>query len=366
MKNTSRARIDEKLSISDSTFQEPLYGFSVVFRRTRFILFIFSIFLFFLYINYNIKYKISLSEEFVIENIDFLNNGDNWPYYFTIILAVFWSMFAFSLQGIFRSGDTFKATRDLESFTGISVFGEIPLAPFSRRGRLANYLSTRPISTFSEAVRNLRTSIMFSEVDNSPRVILMASSIPGEGKTSQSVALAHSYAIMGNKVLLIEGDLRRRSFKEYFDLKHDRGLISLLSASDSLQDIIHSDEQLRIDILLAEATNLNPLDIFSSIQFKELIRDLGKAYDVIVIDSPPVLYVADARVLGSLVDCVVFCVRWNRTTRAQVAQSLRAFSSVNVQVSGLTLSQVNYQKARMYGEVTGDLQDKHVGNYYTD
>ena len=108
----------------------------------------------------------------------------------------------------------FRSPQDLEQATGVKVLAQIPRAPVTKRRRLIRYLTTKPSSAFAESVRNLRTSVMLSNVDTPPQVIMITSSLPGEGKTTQSLALAQSFASMNHRVLLIEGDIRRRTFQD--------------------------------------------------------------------------------------------------------------------------------------------------------
>src|SRR6056297_1700675 len=103
--------------------------------------------------------------------------------------------------------------------------GQVPQIPMSKRSQLISYLKNKPTSAASEAIRNLRTSVLLSNIDTPPRVIMSTSSIPGEGKTTQSLALAHNFVGLGRKVLLIEGDIRRRAFSEYFKNTPEGGLL---------------------------------------------------------------------------------------------------------------------------------------------
>ncbi len=243
----------------------------------------------------------------------------------------------------------FRTARELEVHTGYTVLGQIPQIPARGRKKILKYLSNKPTSAAAESVRNLRTSVLLSNVDNPPKVILSTSSIPGEGKTTNSLALAHNLVGLGKSVLLIEGDIRRRTFAQYFDDLPDRGLVAALAGDQPLQELLHYSVELGADMLVGDKTKVNAADIFSSDKFKALIETVRTHYDVIIIDSPPVLVVPDARILAQISDAVLFSVHWDKTTRHQVDEALRMFHNSNQRITGLVLSQINAKRMKKYG-----------------
>ena len=245
----------------------------------------------------------------------------------------------------------FRATDDLERLTGISVLGRIPRDSAAKPRRLLKHLISKPTSALAEAVRDLRTSVLLSNVDHEPQIIMLVSSVPGEGKTTQSVALAETLAGMRKRVLLIEGDLRRRTLDRYFGAEEGRpGLVSAVAGRAELASAIHSDKESGIDVLLGERTKINAADFFSSDRFQSTLHQLRQNYDVILIDTPPVLVVPDARLIAQYADAVLYVVRWGSTLRNAVRQGLAALASVNVKVTGLVLSQIDPGQAERYGE----------------
>jgi len=149
--------------------------------------------------------------------------------------------------------------------------------------------------------------------------------------------------------LLIEGDIRRRAFTEYFNQKPKGGLLSALQGDVPISDLVFFDERLGADVLMGEKSSVNAADIFSSDKFKAFIDRARDSYDFVIIDTPPVLVVPDARVIGQLVDAIIFSVHWNKTSKSQVVDSLRQFSSVNLKVTGLVLAQVDPKGMKRYG-----------------
>lgn len=244
----------------------------------------------------------------------------------------------------------FRTPEDLEAATGHAVFGQIPKMPLRRRGSLITYLNDKPTSAAAEAIRNLRTSVLLSDIDQSPQIIMSTSAVPGEGKTTQSISLAHNLAGLGKKVLLIEGDIRRRTFAEYFDFGDSPGgLVSALTDKRPLEELVVRAPGMDVDVLRGEKASINAADLFSSDRFQEFLQELRQTYDYIVIDTPPVLVVPDARVIGQFVDAVIFSIAWDRTSKTQVTEALRQFESVGIRVHGLVLAQIDPKGMKRYG-----------------
>lgn len=245
--------------------------------------------------------------------------------------------------------NTIRTAEDLEDLTGYTVLGQIPTIPAKRRSNVLKYLTDKPTSAAAEAVRNLRTSTLLSNVDHPPQVIMSTSSIPGEGKTTQSISLAQNLSGLGKRVLLVEGDIRRRVFAEYFDIKGKRGLLSVLSGQSQLAEVAVYNDQLGADILVGEKSQTNAADVFSSDAFKNFLALARQQYDYIIIDTPPVLVVPDARVIGQSVDAILYTVRWDSTTKRQVSQGIKSFASVGLRITGLVLGQISPRGMKRYG-----------------
>jgi len=241
-----------------------------------------------------------------------------------------------------------RSAGDLEAVSGHVVLGQIPVMPDRNRTNLLPYLSKNPTSAVAEAVRNVRTSILLSGVDRTPQVISLTSSVPGEGKTTITLALAQNLTLMGKKVLVIEGDNRRRMFREYLGASKAAGLVSVLLGEAELTETVQPVPGLG-DVLLGEKTNVNAADLFSSTAFAGFLQKAREIYDIVLIDTPPVLVVPDARIIAQHVDSVVFVVRWDRTPETQVQDSLHMLETVNARISGMVLSQIDPRGMRRYG-----------------
>lgn len=241
----------------------------------------------------------------------------------------------------------FRTARDLERHSGLTVLGQIPQFPVRNRKKVLPYLSEKAASAGAEAIRNLRTSVLLSNVDSSPKLIMCTSAIPGEGKTTNTLALAQNLAGLGKSVLVIEGDIRRRTFTQHFGSLPKKGIVSVLAKDITLQEAVHSEQG--IDVLVGEKTSVNAADVFSSESFKNLLQDVRQKYDIVIIDTPPVLVVPDARVIAQYADAVLFMVKWDSTSQQQVDEALRLFKNSNQRITGLVLTQINPRRMKAYG-----------------
>ncbi|SFE71928.1 GumC family protein [Roseivivax sediminis] len=245
--------------------------------------------------------------------------------------------------------NTFRDATGTERVTGYPVMGQIPLFPAKERKKAVAYITEKPTSAAAEALRNLRTSLLLSNVDKPPQVVLVSSSIPGEGKTTLAMTLAKNFTGMDKRVLLIEGDIRRRTFEQYIDARKSGSLVSVISGETGIEDAIVHDEATGLEVLMAEKSPVNAADLFSSQRFADFLVEARKHYDHIIIDTPPVLVVPDARVIAQVTDAVLFVIRWDHTSRAQVNEALQMFESVNHPVTGVVLNQISAQGMKRYG-----------------
>ncbi len=247
------------------------------------------------------------------------------------------------------SQNTFRVAEDLEAKTGYAVIGQIPVIPSRSRKKVLTYLRNKPNSAAAEAIRNLRTSLLLANLDKPPKIIMSTSSIPGEGKTTQSIALAQNLAGLNKKVLLLEGDIRRRVMNEYFDIPDKSGFLSVMLGDVALDQALTHLPDMGIDVLLGETSQANAADIFSSDRFAEFLSVLRESYDYIIIDTPPVLVVTDARIIGRWVDTTIYTVKWDSTPHRQVLDGLKSLEQVNIKVAGLVLGQISARGMKRYG-----------------
>ncbi|MGX0904228.1 succinoglycan biosynthesis transport protein ExoP [Roseovarius sp. MBR-79] len=263
------------------------------------------------------------------------------------VLGVMFGIALVLLRELRKTG--FRTSDDLERHTGVVVMGQVPVIPGSKRRDILSYMKDKPTSAAMEAVRNLRTSLLLSNVDNPPQVIVSTSSIPGEGKTTNAIALAYNFIGLGKKVLLIEGDIRRRTLNEYFEGGGKHGLVSLLGGERSVDEVIFRPDAFEADVILGDKSRTNAADLFSSERFREFMAQMRTQYDIIIIDTPPVLVVPDARIIAQQADALLFSVRWDSTSHAQVTEAMRQLQTSNIRPTGLILSLISPQGMKRYG-----------------
>lgn len=250
--------------------------------------------------------------------------------------------------------DVFRTTAELQASTKRAVLGQIPKLNKRLVSNIGQYLNKNPTSVFAESVRNFRTSITMVDADQSPKVIMLTSSVPSEGKSTTSISLAHSFVGVNKKVLLIDADIRRRSLETYLSVQADVGLVDFLVGDVSVDECILKSEELGFDILLGgHEPRLSAADIFASINFEKMIADLRQRYDYIVIDTPPVLVVPDARIIAQNVDASIYVVLWDATQKMEVRNGLRELQSVGVDATGLVLTSVDHRGMSRYGYGSG-------------
>ncbi len=248
---------------------------------------------------------------------------------------------------------TFRSPSDLEKRTGTTVLAAIPIAGKRRRPKqvIADFLK-RPNTHLAEAVRNLRTSILHSNLDQPPKVVMFTSTVPGEGKTTTAMLVAITSRQMGRSAVIVDCDLRQRTVARMFAGERDRaGLFAVLEGRATIEEAIVEEAETGLHVLTPEPSEIaqgNPADILSSLRFRRLIQELRARYDIVILDTPPALVVTDARIVGMLADAVVYLVRWGHTNRNAVLQGLRELGNVNTRVAGVALSMVDEAKAAKY------------------
>ena len=242
-----------------------------------------------------------------------------------------------------------------EEMFGENVFGALPLieqtakAEGSATGASSLAASLSPHSTYMEAVRAIRTSISLSQLREPPKVILVTSSIAGEGKSTFSVNLATTYAQSGKKTLLIDTDLRRGLLRMRLNIPRSKGLSELLAGVEA-EPTIHAINGIPNLYLLATGTPPpNPTDLLSSASMREWIDRLRNSYDCIILDSAPVLPVTDSVALNSDVDVTVILGRSNYTEKVQVRRAFQILSRNSNHFIGLVLNGLDPRDASSSG-----------------
>ncbi|HYC87589.1 MAG TPA: polysaccharide biosynthesis tyrosine autokinase [Thermoanaerobaculia bacterium] len=217
-------------------------------------------------------------------------------------------------------------------------------------------------SPIAEAYRAFRTSLLLASA-NSPKVIVITSSFAREGKTTTSVNLATVLAQMGKPVLLLDADLRRPRLQKVFTGKMNLGLVNYLAANIPLDDIIQPTDVTNLSVVLSGPIPPNPSELLASDRMKHLIAEMRAKYAYVIFDSPPVLAVTDAIVLGAAADGVVLTVHGGKTPRELVQRSAERLRQANIPVLGallnnLDLHQYGYTYKKGYYEYYESADDE--------
>jgi capsular exopolysaccharide synthesis family protein len=205
-----------------------------------------------------------------------------------------------------------------------------------------------PKSTASEAYRGLRTSILFSSADKKPRVIMITSAGPLEGKTLTSANMAVTMAQSHQSVILIDGDLRRPRLHQIFQISHKRGLSGILVGTDAPADVIVETSIKRLHFLPAGHIPPNPSELIGSKVMERFIARLKKKFEIILIDTPPLTAVTDAVALSQFVDGVMLVLRTGITPRQVVKHSLEQLQTAKANILGVVLNAVSTGKDSYY------------------
>lgn len=286
-----------------------------------------------------------------------------------ILMLVFMSSGALGIALVFvldALDNSFRSSEEVEAATGVNVLGLVPMLK-SWRGKsdgLHNYVIKKPASAVTESIRTLHTSILLSHVDEPPKKILITSSQPGEGKTSLAVGLGRLQAITGRKVLIIDADVRRPKVHKLLGLNGKPGLVELLIGDASIEEVLQKDEASGADVITTETFASNPPDLFGSKRMAQLLDNLAESYDLVILDSPPVSAVSDARILAGLSDTTVFVVRWGGARREVVTRALRQIAETGGHLAGVVVSMVNVKKHARYGYGDSGQYSGAVRKYY--
>ena len=194
-----------------------------------------------------------------------------------------------------------------------------------------------PSSPTAEAVRRLRTNLQYLDVDHPPRVLAVAGSVPGEGKTTLACDLAVALAAGGSRVLLVEADLRRPAVAQRFGVPREVGLTDVLAGRIDLLDAARPTLS-GVTVLASGPLVPNPSELLASGRMRRLVAEAGERFDHVVVDTAPLLTVSDATAVAPLVDGVLLACRWGRTSRSELAQSTEILRSVSARALGAVLT----------------------------
>lgn len=231
---------------------------------------------------------------------------------------------------------TIRQPQVLRTLTGVPVLGVIPFEKSAKKSPLISEGQARSIR--AEAFRQLRTNLQFVDVERPVRVLVVTSSVADEGKSTTATNLAVSFSESGRQVLLIEADLRRPRVADYLGLERAVGLTNVLAGQVDIDDVLQPWGRGGLSVLPSGSIPPNPSELLGSPRMLELLEQLKSRFEVIVIDTPPLLPVTDAAVAAAHADGAVLVARYGKATRGQVTTAVRSLQSVDARLLGTILN----------------------------
>jgi capsular exopolysaccharide synthesis family protein len=274
------------------------------------------------------------------------------------------ALLALLIEGLNRR---VHSARQLERLFGLKVLDVVPRLGSQGQGRQQiGYLKQKPFSAYAEALRSIHTTVHLSNPDGPPRVVMVGSALSGEGKTTFAVGLATTAAQWGQRVLLLDLDLRHPCIARLTaEPQKGGGLMEFLSGRRTLADSIERTEG-GFDCLGLHQRPDNPTSLLGGATVRQLIEELRAGYDLVVIDSPPVLAVTDSRIIASLADKVVFVCHWRQTTLSAVQRAVQILRDARADICGMVLLQVNSRKYLLFDNEDGSNYYGKIKKYYVE
>jgi succinoglycan biosynthesis transport protein ExoP len=262
-----------------------------------------------------------------------------------VISGITWAFIREALDNTFNTADAIEEKLNIPSLGITSVVKK------KKRNVIpeTQYLHDSH-SVFADNINTIRTSLLFSNIDNPPKIILVTSATGSEGKSTLATNLATSFSNLG-KTLLLEVDLHKPSIAKSFGIKSKAGLTDILCTPlGGQQDIVHSVNDQKLSIIASGKIIRNPLELLSSNKFEELLARFKQHYDYIILDGPPTLPISDSCILANKVDGVIFAVKAESTKVKAAKEAISRLQKLNANVIGAVLTTADPKKMSYYGE----------------
>jgi capsular exopolysaccharide synthesis family protein len=252
--------------------------------------------------------------------------------------------------------DSVKSPDEVREQFGLSVVGTIPGIkdsdlPGENGAEVARRLATHfdPRSPVAEAYRSLRTNLAFARAHEAMRILVLTSPGPADGKSTTVANLAITFAQQGQRTLLIDGDLRRAVLDKMFKVPRSPGLTDVLVGRQRLHDVVHPTEIEHLSVVGSGPFPPNPSELLGSSAMRDVLRDAQTEFDVVLIDSPPLLAVTDAAVLATMADGAILVIRVGATAKAAVRRAVAQLQTVHGRVVGAVLNDVDLRSGAFSG-----------------
>jgi succinoglycan biosynthesis transport protein ExoP len=265
-------------------------------------------------------------------------------------------------------------SEDVEKLLGVPHLGSIPTVASTLDGQKAGdkakmsptrYVVDKPLSSFAESFRNLRTSILFSRIGEPIRTVAITSALPGEGKTTTCICLGRVMAMGGTSTVVVDCDLRRRTVNRLFSEEPSVGLLEVLAGTATLDEALIKDEASGAVFLPLAKSSYTPKDVFASAAMDRLLEELRRRFEVTLLDTAPILPVADTRVLAPKADVTVFLARWRATPRKATENALKQLEGVGAYIAGVSLTQMDMKEQARSGYGDAGYYYRSYHQYYS-
>ena len=268
----------------------------------------------------------------------------NKPLFMTLgcVLGMILGLVAVFLAEAFDPG--IINARDAETALGLPMLASVPLVPRQVLKQFGAgpeaYAVAKPMSAFAESFRSIRSGLAYGGVA-SPKVICMTSALPAEGKSVTTLTFARVLGLASHSVAVVDCDLRRSSLAGLTGKRVDNGLVEVVTGKATLAQALIPDEVPNVSLLPLSAASFSPADLLGSPKFLGMLEELRGRFDYVLLDTPPVLAVADARAVALLSDTVVFLCRWSKTPRAASAAAIHLLEQDGARIAGVVLNMVD-------------------------
>jgi len=256
-------------------------------------------------------------------------------------------------------GNTFKTPDAIEDKLKLPSLGITPVVKKTKQSPIPEkqYLGDS-MSPFAESINTIRTGLLFSNIDNPPKTILVTSATGSEGKSTMAMNLAAAFSNLG-RTLLLEVDLRKPSVAKNLNIESKQGLTDLIAGTvTTFSDIVHKDNNDQLSVITCGTLARNPLELLSSSKFEQTLALLTKQFDHIILDGPPTLPVSDSCILANKVDGVIFAVKAEDTRIKVAKEAVDRLQKLNANIIGAVLTVAEPNKMSYYGD------HYYSGEYY--
>ncbi len=292
----------------------------------------------------------------------------SWPRANLIIAAslMLGLLFGAALMWLFEIADgTFRSGDEIRTALGLPCFALIPSV---RRGlgrtKVEDYVVRKPVSAFSESLRSLRAALWLGATP--PKCIVITAARPDEGKTTTAITLGRTAALNGERAIVIDCDIRQPSFDLVLRTEGSQGIADYLTGHAPLAAVKRRDALTPKDFIPAGAAETTSSGLFMAEAMATLLDQLRRDYDLIILDAPPTLAMADARIIGRLADATVLCVRWRDTPQSIVRSTLDMLEDAKARVVGAVMTRVDAKAHSRSGYSDAEVYHPRYGGYFRE